>query len=102
MSRYIPKNPTGKGGFKKGQPAHPNSGRKKLSPEFKEILHAATVPALQVLIQMSNGKIKVSPAIRERASEYLVDREYGRPTVAVSGVDGAPVIINFSAQDAKL
>jgi hypothetical protein len=95
-------NHTGKGGFKKGHAPHPLAGKRKLGPEFKEILHAATIPALQTLIKFSNGELKCSPAIRERCCEYIIDRRYGKATIAVSGIDGSPVIINFSEQDIKL
>lgn len=94
-------NHTGKGGFTKGHKPLPHSGRKKLPEEFKILLKAAVVPALKSLIAMSQDP-KIKPAIREKACEYLIDREYGKPTLAIAGANGAPILVSFTEQDQKL
>ena len=97
------RNPTGKGGFTKGHKIYPGTGKRKPAPpEFKILLSAAVVPALQTLIKFANGEIKVGNNIRQRACEYIIDRQLGKPVTAISGVDGSAIVVNFSQQDNKL
>ena len=71
-------NPTGKGGFKKGQIANP-AGCKPMPPEFKALAKSYAIPALEVVHEiLINQNAKRTDRIK--AAELIIDRVYGRAT----------------------
>jgi len=64
------------GRFVKGKSGNP-SGRPAQPEEVKEMLRAATVPAVQLLVDtMNNNDIK--PDLRVKCAELLLDRTLGK------------------------
>lgn len=87
-------NPTGKGGFKKGQSGNPG-GRKKEVGHVKEMAQQYTAEAVDRLVHwMREGDGKTSRA----AAEALLDRAWGRPAQAHehTGADGGPIEAKIS------
>jgi len=73
----MPDNRTKTGQFPKGVSGNPG-GRKAQPKEVKEMLKAATVPAVKLLIATMNDK-KTKPELRIRAAEIILDRALGKP-----------------------
>ena len=74
--------------FQKGQSGNPG-GRPKESDEVKTLARQHTVTAVERLafwMGSDNAKASVS------ACSALLDRGWGKPAQAVTGVDGAPLI----------
>ena len=68
-------NPTGKGGFKRGQSGNPG-GRPKLPADIREAFKAKAPEALEVLercLQSNDDRIAM------QAAQAILDRGYGRP-----------------------
>jgi uncharacterized protein DUF5681 len=75
-------NPTGKGGFKKGQSGNPG-GRPK-DPEGVHALARSFCPeAIDTLVQIMRDK-GVSTAARVSASLALLERGYGKPAQTIN------------------
>ena len=78
MSKYPkPRNPTGKGGFKKGQSGNPG-GRGAVTADVRALAREHTAVAIQALFEIAScGRSEMA---RIAASDSLLDRGYGRPT----------------------
>ena len=75
-------NPSGVGGFQKGQSGNP-AGRAKMPAEVREMLMAKAQDAAQVYIKFLNDD---DPRVALRAAELLLDRAFGKAQVATDGV----------------
>jgi hypothetical protein len=72
-------NPTGKGGFQKGQSGNPG-GRPKLPADIREAFKAKAPEALEVLsrcLQSNDDRIAMM------AAQAILDRGYGRPVQSI-------------------
>ena len=79
-------NPTGKGGFQKGQSGNPG-GRSKLPADIREAFKAKAPQALEVLtrcLQSDDDRIAMM------AAQAILDRGYGRPTQSIDAKIGWP------------
>jgi len=81
-------NPTGKGGFQKGQSGNPG-GRSKLPAEMREAFKAKAPQALEVLtrcLQSDDDRIAMM------AAQAILDRGYGRPVQSIdANINDDPV-----------
>lgn len=99
----------GNGRFTSG---NTGGGRKPMDPAVKEMLLAATPQAAQRLIDALDaeravvvpggkdaGTVEKVPDfdMRIKAANSILDRVYGKPTVAITGEDGGPLKIEASA-----
>ena len=74
----LPPNPTGKGGFTKGQSGNP-ADRAKMSPEIRQMMTAKAQDAVQTITKfLGDG----DPRVALKAAEMLLDRCYGKPQQA--------------------
>ena len=72
-------NPTGKGGFQRGQSGNPG-GRSKLPADIREAFKARAPQALEVLtrcLQSDDDRIAMM------AAQAILDRGYGKPTQSI-------------------
>ena len=74
------RNETGK--FKKGVSGNPK-GRPKTPQEFKDLVKANAVPAINTLIQIMNNP-KAKDPDRIKAADVIIERAYGK---AVQPID---------------
>ncbi|MCL2366654.1 MAG: DUF5681 domain-containing protein [Oscillospiraceae bacterium] len=65
-----------KGQFRKGKSGNPG-GRPPQPKEVKEMLKAATIPAVELLINTMNSE-DTKPELRVRCAELLLDRTLGK------------------------
>lgn len=88
----LARNPTGKGGFKKGKSGNPG-GRKRETGDVRELARQYTKEAIETLKQVMLSDER--GAARVAAAQALLDRGYGRPMQAmeVSGPDQSPIHI---------
>ena len=81
-------NPTGKGGFQKGQSGNPG-GRPKVPADIREAFKARAPQALEVLtrcLQSDDDRIAMM------AAQAILDRGYGRPTQSIdANINDDPV-----------
>jgi hypothetical protein len=85
------KNPTGKGGFKKGQSGNPG-GRQKEDCELKEIAKAYTLEAVERLVywmRSDNAKASVG------ASSIILDRGWGKAPQQVDANVGGKLVVSW-------
>ena len=80
-----------KGWFQKGRSGNPG-GRKRQPEDVKEMLKAATVPALRLLVSTVNNP-RASLALRIRSAEILLDRSLGKPTQPIAADIEARAIV---------
>lgn len=83
------RNPTGKGGFKKGQSGNP-SGRPKVVADIRELARQHGPKAIETLAHlMFSGDERTQVA----AAQALLDRGFGKPSQAMelSGPEGGPI-----------
>ncbi len=83
-------NPTGKGGFKRGQSGNPG-GRPKLPADIREAFKAKAPEALEVLIRCLQSD---DDRIAMMAAQAILDRGYGKPAQTIDAnitEDGGPV-----------
>ena len=72
-------NPTGKGGFQRGQSGNPG-GHPKLPADIRESFKAKAPEALEVLTRcLQSGDDRVAMM----AAQAILDRGYGRPTQSI-------------------
>lgn len=77
--------------FKKGQSGNPG-GRPKAVKEIKALAQQQSKAAIKRLTEwMQSNEPKASVA----AAIALLDRGYGKPTQALTGADGGPVVIEW-------
>ena len=77
-TRKPPTNPTGSGGFPKGQSGNPG-GRARMPAKIRDMLEAKAGDAVNVIVKnLGDG----DPRISLRAAELLLDRTYGKPQQA--------------------
>jgi len=69
--------------FKPGKSGNP-SGRPKQPKEFKDLVKANTVPALEAVISIMNNK-NAKESDRLKAAEIVIDRAYGKATQLIAG-----------------
>ena len=72
-------NPTGKGGFQKGQSGNPG-GRSKLPADIREAFKAKAPEALEVLtrrLQSDDDRVAMM------AAQAILDRGYGKPVQSI-------------------
>ena len=72
-------NPTGKGGFQRGQSGNPG-GRSRLPADIREAFKAKAPAALEVLtrcLQSDDDRIAMM------AAQAILDRGYGKPTQSI-------------------
>jgi hypothetical protein len=81
-------NPTGKGGFQRGQSGNPG-GRSKLPADIREAFKAKAPEALEVLtrcLQSDDDRIAMM------AAQAILDRGYGKPTQSIdANINDDPV-----------
>jgi hypothetical protein len=77
-------NPTGRGGFKKGQSGNPG-GRPHALVSVMEEARKLTLDAMRVLSELMHGA--KSDSVRLNAAEAILSRGWGRPVQAFQ-VDG--------------
>lgn len=84
-------NPTGKGGFQKGQSGNPG-GRPRGFKAARELARRHTVEALETLIALMRSSR--SEQVQLAAANAILDRGWGKPTQALSveGEDGNPTV----------
>lgn len=93
-------NPTGKGGFKKG---NTHGGRPSRSKEFAELIHQALIEGVPeghnraILILMDNMHNAPNRADRNVAAKTLIEHAYGRAPqrIEASGPDGDPIQMSW-------
>jgi hypothetical protein len=78
----INRNPTGKGGFRKGQSGNPG-GRPAVSGELRALARERTPEAMNVLTEIMRDP-KTPAAALVSACRELLDRGYGRPDSSVN------------------
>ena len=81
-------NPTGKGGFQKGQSGNPG-GRSKLPADIREAFKAKAPQALEVLtrcLQSDDDRIAMM------AAQAILDRGYGKPTQSIDVREDGPTV----------
>lgn len=69
-------NPTGKGGFQKGQSGNP-TGRPKEYPEVRDLARQHTAMAIKRLVHWAESD---DPRASVAASTALIDRGWGKPS----------------------
>ena len=81
-------NPTGKGGFQRGQSGNPG-GRSKLPADIREAFKAKAPQALEVLTRcLQSGDDRIAMM----AAQAILDRGYGRPTQSIdASINDDPV-----------
>ena len=79
---------------KPGRSNNPN-GRPKQPKEFKDLVKANTVPALQAVIEIMNDP-HTKPNDRLKAAELIIDRAYGKATQPIDGDIQGDIIIRWS------
>ena len=79
-------NRTGAGGFMKGQSGNPG-GRPREIGEIKDLARAHTADAIEALASIAVD-LSAPASARVAASEALLNRAWGRPSLAV-GAEGA-------------
>ena len=81
-------NPTGKGGFQKGQSGNPG-GRSKLPADIREAFKAKAPQALEVLTRcLQSGDDRVAIM----AAQAILDRGYGKPVQSIdANINDDPV-----------
>ena len=90
---------TGKG-FKPGKSGNPN-GRPKQPKEFKELVKANTVIALQAVLDIMNDDT-AKGSDRIKAAEIVMDRAYGKATQLIAGDsehDALTITVNILDDD---
>ena len=79
-------NPTGRGGFKKGQSGNPG-GRAKAVVEVRELARKHTSAAVARLVSVMDSA-KAPPAAQVAAASAILDRGWGRPTQMIETPGG--------------
>jgi len=81
-------NPTGKGGFQRGQSGNPG-GRSKLPADIREAFKAKAPAALEVLTRcLQSGDVRIAMM----AAQAILDRGYGKPTQSIdANINDDPV-----------
>lgn len=76
--------------FKPGQSGNP-SGRAKGLGKLRELAQVHTESALQTLVDIMNNK-QATENSRVAAANSLLDRGWGKPSQAITGLDDQPLI----------
>lgn len=86
-----PGNPTGKGGFKKGESGNPGGKRKDTKAFIEECKEHAS-QAIKTLLDCLNDKHNASARIK--AAEVILNYAHGKPSqaVTVTGAEGKDLI----------
>ena len=102
---WVPKPPPGaaveEGGFwwrfRKGQSGNPGGHPASIRPVI-ELARNLSIPALHVLAEIAANP-KAPAVARIAAADKILDRAWGKPhaSVSLSGPDGGPVPLEFTA-----
>ena len=92
-------NRTGAGGFMKGQSGNPG-GRPREIGEIRDLARAHTSDAIEALRGIAVD-LSAPASARVAASEALLNRAWGRPSLAIAGPDEAEpleLIVRWAGQ----
>ena len=81
-ARKSGNNPSGVGGFQKGQSGNP-AGRTKMPTKIREMLTAKAHEAVNVYMRYLSHS---DPRVALKAAELLLDRAFGKVQVATDGI----------------
>ena len=76
-------NPTGKGGFVKGQSGNP-TGRTRMPQAIRDMLTAKAKDAVQIITDRLSD---ADPRIALKAAELLLDRAFGKPQQTTEAIE---------------
>lgn len=87
--------------FQPGQPSPNPTGRPRTDARVRASLEALTPEAVRELKRLLKDP-HTPRRVRASIAMYVIDRRLGKPTIAVGGVDGQPLMPSGPAPDTAL